>query len=247
VRGWWHFWQFTPEHNAEARRLFERAAELDPHDPDPHAGTAFAHFADIGFEWSDSRSRSIAALERSAGDCIALDRESAECQLGLGFAYRVTGRQSEEIAAFERAVQLDPSLGNAHGWLGMALALAGRPEEAIVSLEKALRLSPHSPGKGLFFESMAWAHFAAGRYGEAVAWARRTLEFDPRDDLAYRTLAASYAQLGRLEEARKAVEEGLRLDPDLSLRKVRQQNPTTDADFMARWLDGLRKAGVKEE
>jgi adenylate cyclase len=247
LRGRWHFWQFTPEHNAEARRLFERAAELDPRDADPRAGIALTHFADIGFEWSDSRSRSIAALERSAQDCIELDRESAQCQLSLGFAYRVTGRQSEEIAAFEHAVRLDPSLGIAHGWLGMALALAGRPEEAIASLEKALRLFPHSPAKGLFFESMAWAHFAAGRYGEAVAWARSTLEFDPRDPLAYRTLAASHAQLGRLEEARRALEGALRLEPDLSLRKVRQQNPTTDADFMARWLHGLRKAGLKEE
>ena len=37
------------------------------------------------------------------------------------------------------------------------------------------------------------------------------------------------------------------LDPGVSLRKVRQQNPTTDPDFLARWLDGLRKTGLPEE
>jgi adenylate cyclase len=99
----------------------------------------------------------------------------------------------------------------------------------------------------IFFVSMGWAHFAAGRYGEAVEWARRALERDPRNDMAYRTLAASYAQLGRLEEARGALEEELRLDPGVSLSKVREQNRAADADFLARWLGGLRKAGLKEE
>ncbi len=64
--------------------------------------------------------------------------------------------------------------------------------------------------------------------------------------MAYRTLAASYAQLGRLDEARAALEEELRLEPDLTLEKVRGQLRTSDPDFLERWLDGLRKAGLKE-
>ncbi|MBW1688983.1 MAG: tetratricopeptide repeat protein, partial [Deltaproteobacteria bacterium] len=123
----------------------------------------------------------------------------------------------------------------------------GRSEQAIVNLEKALRLSPHTPAKQVFLVSIGWAHFSAERYEQAVDWARRTVAHDPAYDLAYRTLAASYAQLGRLEEAQGALEEELRLDPGLSLRKVRQQNPTTEPDFLARWLDGLRKAGLPEE
>jgi tetratricopeptide (TPR) repeat protein len=129
----------------------------------------------------------------------------------------------------------------------MALALNGRPEQAIANLEKALRLSPKDPGKALMLVATGWAHFSAERYEQALDWAGRALAHDPRDDMAYRTLAASYAQLGRLEEAQDALEEELRLDPGLTLRKVRQQNPTTDPDFLARWLDGLRKAGLPEE
>jgi TolB-like protein len=247
LRGQWHFWKFTREHNATARSFFARAAELDPHYVEPHGWVADTHFMDVTFEWSESRSRSIAALEGAARDCVELDAGWAGCQLSLGFAYNVTGRRDEQIAAFQRAVRLDPSLGVAHGWLGMALALAGRPEEAIDSLEQALRLSPRDPAKELFLFATAVAHFAAGRYTESVEWAQRMLRHDPRAELAYRTLAASYAQLGRLDEARSALDEALRLEPDLSLRKVRHQNPTTDPEFLARWLDGLRKAGLKEE
>ena len=59
---------------------------------------------------------------------------------------------------------------------------------------------------------------------------------------------------GRLHQQPEALPPGARiglarrrLDPDLSLRKVRQQNPTTESDFLARWLGGLRKAGLKEK
>jgi tetratricopeptide (TPR) repeat protein len=93
---------------------------------------------------------------------------------------------------------------------------------------------------------LAWAHFHAGRYDAAVDWAGRSIQIKPEDELAYRTLAASYAQLGRLDEARAALEHELRLEPDLTLAKVRRQNPTTHPDFLERWLGGLRMAGLRE-
>jgi len=246
LRGLWRLWKFTPDHNAPARRFFERAVELDPHYVDPRFFIALTHFMDVVFEWTDSRSESVAALERSARECVELDAESARCQLSLGFAYFVTGKQAESVAAFERAVRLDPSLGAAYGWLGMAQAITGRPEEAIANLEKARRLDPHAPATQSYLVYTAWAHFAAGRYDEAVAEALRAVEMEPRDALAHRTVAASYAQLGRLEEARSALGEELRLEPDLSLQKVRRQSGISESDFLERWLDGLRKAGLQE-
>ncbi len=86
---------------------------------------------------------------------------------------------------------------------------------------------------------------ATERFEKATFWARRSLERAP-GPLAIRTLAASYAHLDRPSEARSALEEELRLEPDLTLSKVRHQNPSTDPDYLERWLDGLRKAGLKE-
>ena len=80
---------------------------------------------------------------------------------------------------------------------------------------------------------------------EAVRWAQRSVQ-RTRRALAFRALAASYAQLDRLPEARSALEEELRMEPDLTLSKVRQQNLSTTPDFLERWLEGLRKAGLKE-
>jgi tetratricopeptide (TPR) repeat protein len=156
------------------------------------------------------------------------------------------GEPDDQIAALERAISLDPSNAGAHGWLGTALSLAGRGDEAITHLEKAMRLDPRYPWKSLWLDSMAWGYFAAGRYEVAVDWAKRSVRVSPDDELGYRTLAASYAQLGRLEDASAAVAEELRVRPELTLEKVREENRNTAPNFLERWLDGLRKAGLPE-
>jgi tetratricopeptide (TPR) repeat protein len=123
-----------------------------------------------------------------------------------------------------------------------------RPDDAIPHLEKAMRLDPTSPIAWMWLDGMGFAHFSSGRYEEAVDWAQRSIQINPKNsEGGYRTLAASYAQLGRLDEAQAAVQEALRVDADLSLEKVRRQNSSSRPDFLERWLDGLRMAGLKEE
>ena len=62
-----------------------------------------------------------------------------------------------------------------------------------------------------------------------------------------RRTTESYAQLDRIDEARAAVAEELRITPDLTLEKVKRQiaafNP--DADFIE-LHHALRKAGMPE-
>jgi class 3 adenylate cyclase len=137
--------------------------------------------------------------------------------------------------------------GVAYGELGGLQALGGRPDDAIANLEKAMRLSPRDSGLWYWLTAMGFAHFGAGRYQEAIAWAERALQLRPDAVWAYRTLAASYAQLGRIDEARRALAEETRLEPDLSVTKVRQQNPNTAPDFLttlARWPAQGRLEGV---
>jgi tetratricopeptide (TPR) repeat protein len=177
---------------------------------------------------------------------MSLDSESWWCNVALSRLYYARTQPKEQIAALERAVSLNPSSAQAHGLLGHSLSLRARPDEATAHLEKALRLDPRSPVKWAWCDGLSWAHFDTGRYQAALDWAERSIQINPENGLAYRTLAASYAQLGRLDEAQAALEEELRLEPDLTLEKVRSQNRATDPDFLARWLAGLRKAGLKE-
>ncbi len=162
----------------------------------------------------------------------------------VGFVHRAARQLDESIAAYERAIQLNPSSAPAHYFLGSSLAYAGRPEEAIPSIETAIRLSPHDPMMPTYQGGMGLAHFAAGRYDAAVEWAKRSVRSGGSP--FYRgLLASSYAHLGRLDDARATVEQLQRHDPDYSVADAEQTLALGDDSLAERYIDGLREAGLK--
>ena len=84
---------------------------------------------------------------------------------------------------------------------------------------------------------------------EAVAWIRRGLEVNRNFSVAHFHLAAEQALLGELDQARKAVQTGLALDPSFTIRRFRAGTATDDPTYLAgreRCYEGLRMAGVPE-
>jgi hypothetical protein len=59
-------------------------------------------------------------------------------------------------------------------------------------------------------------------------------------------LAASYACLGHIDEARSALAEALRLQPSTTVADVKRNLLGATSDLTDRYTDGLRKAGLKE-
>jgi adenylate cyclase len=243
-RGIWHANRMTREDNEQARQLFERAVKLDPRSVWAFGGLALTHYMDVGFQWTDSMERSVSELVRSAERAVAIDDKDPQAQIALATACSVTGPQDKMLAAADRAVELNPSMAMAYFYIGSFLAMAGRSEEAIASLEKGMRLSPQDPKLFGFLSGVAWAHFAAERYEDAIDWAKRSLKErgDWLDGLA--ALAASYAHLERMDEARVAVEEIRRLHPEISVSAVQHVLAAAAPDLAQRSLDGLRKAGL---
>jgi adenylate cyclase len=130
--------------------------------------------------------------------------------------------------------------------LGAFLAGRGRLEEALANAEKAIRLSPRDSLRWFYFFTLGSVHFQARRYGDAVEWARRSIRGNPRFPYSRAYLAASFAYLGRGDEARAAVEELLRVQPGFSLTFVRE-NSVGASPALGHFLDGLRKAGLPED
>jgi adenylate cyclase len=85
----------------------------------------------------------------------------------------------------------------------------------------------------------------AGRYEEAVTALKKAHIFMPNNALVHVNLAACYVELGRLEEAQAEAAEILRLSPNFSLEVHRQSSPYKDPATLERYIDGLRKAGLK--
>jgi adenylate cyclase len=201
---------------------------------------------DILYQWTDTPARSLEELLRAAQRSVKLDNTDALGQWVLGWAYSFNGQRDQAMAAARLAVQLDPSFANGHFLLGLLEALTGDPDRGIARIERGMRLSPQDPITSFYLHCIALGHLAAERYEEAVRWEHRSLQQNSDFWLAHATLASSCGHLGRMDEARGALQEMQRRNPGSPSDAFRMIYSLADPDIIERWVDGLRKAGLKE-
>ena len=108
------------------------------------------------------------------------------------------------IGLVDRALALNPSF--ARGWYlsGLLRLWAGQPDLAIEHVETSLRLSPRER-MGAPLSVMGMAYFFKRQFDEAAAKLLLAIQDHPGSPAAYRVLAACYAHMGRLDEARAIV------------------------------------------
>ena len=106
----------------------------------------------------------------------------------------------------ERSLQINPSF--AYGWQrsGWLRLWAGQPELAIDHFETSLRLNPRDPAPATQL-GIGVGHFFARRLEEVRAMLLQSLQGPPGWVPTSRFLAACYAHLGRLDEARAIIEQ----------------------------------------
>src|SRR5262249_45007307 len=121
----------------------------------------------------------------------------------------------------------------------------GHDREAIEHGEDAIRLSPLDPEMALFLGGFAIAHFAAGRYAQAVDYATEAARLRQGFQGVQRMRCASLAQAGRIDEARSSLAILLREQPELSIEWVRANVPYQTPQLLERYVDALRKAGLR--
>ena len=120
----------------------------------------------------------------------------------------------EAVAHFERALALQPNLGEAHNGLASALLQAGRVREAVAQYQAAVAAAPENP---YLLNNLAWALAtcpeASIRDGaRAVELAQQAERLSGgKDPWILGTLAAAYAEAGRFSEAVAAAQRALEL------------------------------------
>ncbi len=141
------------------------------------------------------------------------------------------------IALVDRALALNPSF--ARGWYisGALRMWAGQPDIAIEHVGAALRLSPRARiGSSLLL--MGYAHLFSRHFDEAVPKLILAIQDDPSYPQPYRVLAACYAHMGRLDEAREIVKRLRSISPVVVEGAMRFRNP----EHRELLLSGLRLA-----
>jgi adenylate cyclase len=141
------------------------------------------------------------------------------------------------IALVDRALVLNPSF--ARGWhIGGNLRLwAGQLDSAIEHVEASLRLSPRIR-VGLHFMVIGAAHFFSRRFEEAIPKLLLGVQEFPNHAPLHRCLAACYAHMGRLDEAREVIIRLRAINPVILPTIMPYRNP----EHRELFLSGLRLA-----
>jgi len=189
----------------EALRLLEQAIERDPHYGPALAWAAFCCHRLL----LDDRSEDPGADRLKGADFARRALEAAGDDPGVlanaAFALAYFGEDlGAMMALVDRALALNPNY--ARGWhlSGVLRLWAGQPDVAIEHIDAALRLSPRAR-VGSSLSLIGHALFLSRRFDEAVPKLLLAIQDDPSFPPPYRSLAACYAHMGRLDDAREVV------------------------------------------
>ena len=238
LQGQQHIFRYTRQDNHEARLLYEAALGVDPRYPRALAAKSRTLNIDWRYNWTELRDKALDSALELARNAINIDATDARGFGELGFAHLYRKEHDAAIGAYRRALSLNPNDADLMSDMADALAHCHESEEAITLLNKAMRLNPFYPDQYLWH--LGGAYFNLGQYEEAI----RTLQRMQNPAEGRRLLAASYAHLGRLNEAKAEATKVLEAHPDFSVEQWAAVQPDKYAEDAAHFAEGLRKAGL---
>jgi tetratricopeptide (TPR) repeat protein len=156
---------------------------------------------------------------------IAKDPDYALAYSGLVGSYFSLARNSATLSpkeagakarqAAERALELDPTLGEAHAAMGLVLLVfewnfSGAERE----LQRAIDLNPSYPYAHQWYAELLWA---TGRYDQALKEIRKALELEPFTPILNVNLGMTLVFGKHISEAEQVYRKTLDMDPNFPI------------------------------
>ncbi len=211
--------QFQHQHREKSlqfsRRMFQRAAEVDPTFARAYAG--MADCSSMLYRWWDRSDANLSQAETASQKALELAPDLAEAHASRGLALTLRKRYGEAEAEFEMAIRLDPALFEAYYFYARACFDQGKLEPAARWFEKASEVrSEDFQALGLLSQVYA----GLGRKEEEENARRRTvakvekhLELYPDDARALYFGAGDVGMMGDKPRAIEWLERALAVDP----------------------------------
>lgn len=130
---------------------------------------------------------------------------------GFGEKLRKKGSFSEALAAYEKALAVNPHHFEANLYRCRALRILGRMSDALPSCDRALAIDSNSD---LAWESRAWVLRGLGRYEEALKASDRALVINPRAYWSWIEKSAALRELGEYASSLEAADRAIAIDPN---------------------------------
>ena len=242
VRGQALFLVRQPDDNQEARALYLKAVEHDPHFARAYAGLAMTYAIDPILRGEPASSSSLARAFELAETAREIDPRIPEVYWALGFVNTQARRHAQAITALERAIELDPSFADAYALLAGVHTYIGRPDKSIPLLRKALRLNPD--GGYLYYLLLGRAYLFDNDIEMALINLREAAVRNPVDVETRVYLAAALSARGDRAGAQWQADEIRAVDDDFTLAQWLGAYPMTSATQRERLVVLLAPAGL---
>jgi adenylate cyclase len=239
LRGAAYYVRFTKDDNTRARECLEKAINLDRDFGQAYASLAWTYWLSVWSQWSENPKGDLQRSSELAHVALTFDDSNTDALAVLSTADWAQKRYDQAVADAQRAVALNPNFAAGYKALSDAMVNAARPAEALQAAEAAVRLDPAS--RDLYGYMLGNAYYGLRRYKDAVAVLQRTVAAWPTLLVAHLTLAASYIELGRNQEARAQAAAIMQISPHYS---VDSWPGVKDEELSRRFRNDLRRAGL---
>ena len=240
LRTFSYFTRITPEEHASVREILERAVREAPNHADSWAMLSMIYRGEFaqGFNaGSNPLDRALAAARRA----VDLAPAHALGHYALATVYFFRKEMVPFRVEAERALALNPLDAAAKAYLGLLTAASGEWDRGCQMVESAMQLNPNCPG--YFYFAGCWNAYRQGKYEEVLEGVARINM--PNYYHVPAIQAAAFAQIGRHEEAKKAIEALLALRPDFAAAARQEYGKWYDRQHVEQVIEGLRKAGLE--
>jgi adenylate cyclase len=238
--------RMTKDDVAGAIADLEMAIKIEPEFANAYALLGLCH-AHIGMRgWARPARQAFEESRRFAEEATRLAPSSPETNQAFAFVLAMTGEAEQAIRVVQHAIDLNPNFAEAYAVLGHALIFCGDLEGGLAACHRAERGSPRDSRGNWLYDAVGHAYFFLGDYEKAIEVSKKGLHQDPSLFGALVTLACTYAQLGREDEAKHYVDELLRHIPRYSLRALRKNPMFVDPKLIDMLVESMRLAGLPE-
>jgi DNA-binding SARP family transcriptional activator/TolB-like protein len=228
-----------------SERLFDEALARDPNYATALAWRAYWHVLRVGQGWSPDPARDAAQAESFARRAVDANRMEP-------MAFAVQGHIASYLNKdfglafqhFETALRINPNAAPAWLWSAAANAWTGNGPRAVEEINRAMALSPYDPLMYAYNGIAGVAYLEDGQYERAVEFHLRAIRENGTYTSSYRALVVSLMLARREDEARSAVYQLLKLEPDLTVERWRARYPGRAGPRAALYCDALARAGV---
>jgi tetratricopeptide (TPR) repeat protein len=168
---------------------------------------------ELAYAWADSLIRTTQFPQATALlDKLEKQQLPAETLILIAQAWSQMGNYPRAVESSYKALQLDPTLAQAHFIAGMAQIHAGNPADAVSEFQSEIQLDPDNNDAQYH---LAFAMLQLSRANEAVELLRAVLKRDPNHAQANYELGRELLNEGKKEEAIRYLESAARVNPQL--------------------------------